>query len=235
MKKQKVIITAASFFCLGLSLARAQYSPYYWQLPEGAGPYFRADIGPTIFQDGTLRTFSGSFPSVNGPRARVNYDVGVSADAAIGYAVDKYVGFDFETGYIWGEINNVPGYDSNGSTIANVPLLVNAMFSVPIPHTNIVPYAGIGVGGSVADFDAHGFGPSGSGTAAYGEETDFVFAYQAFAGVRFMLSPNVSVGLGYKYFGTGNPTFDYPPNPDLFIGFKGVQTHSILFTLQVNF
>jgi opacity protein-like surface antigen len=232
MKKQKVVITIISFFCLGTALAQAQY---YWYLPEGAGPYFRAGVGPTIFQDGTLKTFSGAFPTVNGPQAPVSYDVGVAADAALGYAVDKYFGIDFESGYIWGRINNVSGYDSNGSTIANVPLLVNGTLSLPIPHTNIVPYVGAGVGGAVSSFEAHGFGPTGGSTFAYGTETDAVFAYQAFAGVRFMLSPSVSVGLGYKYFATGNPTFDYPPNPDLYVGFKGVQTHSILFTLQVNF
>jgi opacity protein-like surface antigen len=237
MKKQSLVITMATFFSLSLSLAKAQYSPYYWVLPEGAGPYFRANIGPTIFQDGTLKGFTGTSPYFSGPQnAKVSYDVGASADLAFGYAFNKYFGLDFETGYVWTTLDNVNGYYVNNSTIANVPLLVNGTLSLPIPHTNIVPYIGGGVGGAVSEFHADDFSAQAGGSpVAEGDEDDAVFAYQGFAGVRFMINPNVSLGVGYKYFATGNPTFSYPPNPNLNIEFKGIQSHSILFTFQVNF
>ncbi|HUE36810.1 MAG TPA: outer membrane beta-barrel protein, partial [Candidatus Acidoferrum sp.] len=125
------------------------------------------------------------------------------------------------------------GYQSNHSTIANVPILANATLSLPIPHTDIVPYIGGGAGGAVSVFDGHTFN---DGTDfVQGEESDTVFAYQAFAGVRFTLGPNVSVGVGYKYFATADPTFSYPPSPNLNVRFSGIQSHSVLFTLQVNF
>jgi len=255
MRKQKILSMGFAFSCLGLSLAKAQYYPPppppayappppayappppagYWWFPEGAGPYFRGGVGPTFYQDGKLRQFS-IIPGFNGAQNEpVHYDVGVAADGAFGYAFNKYVGLDFESGYIWGRINNIPGYISNGSTIANVPLLVNGTLSLPIPHTNIVPYIGGGAGGAVSIFDAHSFSDDAQTVTAYGEESDAVFAYQAFAGVRFMLGPNVSLGVGYKYFATGNPTFSYPPGPNLNIAFDGVRTHSVMFTLQVLF
>jgi opacity protein-like surface antigen len=166
----------------------------------------------------------------------VSYDTGVALDAAAGYAFNQYFGLDFETGYIWAQLNNIPGYTVNNSSIGNVPFLANATLSLPIPHTPVVPYIGAGVGGADSIFDAHSFGNNVAPTqTAYGNESDVVFAYQAFAGLRFALGPHVSLGLGYKYFATGNPTFDYPPGPDLDVSFKGVRTHSVLFTLNVLF
>jgi opacity protein-like surface antigen len=211
-------------------------SPYFY-FPPGAGPYFRVAVGPSFFQDGTLKGYTIAPPdAVTGPANQpVHYDTGVAFGAAAGYAFDKYFGLDFESGYIWAQFNNIQGYEVHSSSIANVPLLANATLSLPIPHTCVVPYIGAGAGGAVSMLDAHHFTEPVSDTFAEGSESDFVFGYQFFGGLRFNLGPNVSLGVGYKYFATGNPTFDYPPSPDLDISFKGVRTHSVLLTLQVNF
>lgn len=230
---QKIARVMISLFCLGAFVAEAQV---YWVFPEGAGPYFRMGAGPSFFQNGTLREFtlegSPPFSLQNQP---VKYETGVAVDGALGYAFDNYFGLDFESGYIWSRINSIPGYDVNHSSIGNVPLLVNGTLSLPIPHTIIVPYLGAGAGGAVSIFDAHAFSDQAQTQTAFGSESEAVFAYQAFAGVRFLLTRNFSVGVGYKYFATANPTFSYPPAPNLDIGFKGVRTHSVLFSLQWNF
>jgi opacity protein-like surface antigen len=237
MKIQRVVIVIISLFTA--SIAHAQY---YWLGPPGAGPYFRAGIGPTIFQDSELKGYSfSSAPGIagfTGPTGTVKYDVGVSGDAAFGWAFNRYVGVDFETGYTWGRMDSVQNYNANGSTMGNVPFLGNLTLSLPIPHTNIVPYVGGGVGGADSIFDAHNFSPASvsvPGDTLQGSESDVVFACQAFAGVRFMLDPNISLGIGYRFFATGNPTFSYPPSPNLNAEFQGVRTHSIMLTLQANF
>ncbi|HEV2456024.1 MAG TPA: outer membrane beta-barrel protein [Verrucomicrobiae bacterium] len=238
MKVQKVVIVIVL-----LSIASLAKAQYYWYGPEGMGPYFRAGIGPTIFQDSMVKSFyspadpSVPYNGVNGPSGRVNYDVGFAFDGAFGWAFNKYVGLDFDTGYIWGRMNSVQNYQANGSTMANVPLLADLTISLPIPHTNIVPYIGGGAGGAVSILDAHNFTYPPTGDYADGSESDLVFAYRAFAGVRFMLGPNVSLGVGYQYFATGNPTFTYTGYllPDLNTEFQGVRTHSIMFTLHANF
>lgn len=241
MKIQRIVIVIVSLFTA--SLARAQY--YYWYGPAGSGPYFRGGIGPTFFQDSELKGYSYSsapgLAAFSGPSGKVTYDVGVSGDAAFGFAFNRYVGLDFQTGYTWGRMNNVENYTQDGSTMGNVPFLANLNLSLPIPHTNIVPYVGGGVGGSDSIFDAHNFYPSVAGPGAgnenetFGSEDDVVFAWQAFAGVRFMLNPSLSLGIGYDFFFTGNPTFSYPPQPNLNAEFQGIRAHSIMFTLQANF
>ncbi len=236
MENKKLISVTVLLFCFGIGVAKAQY--WYW--PEGAGPYFRAGLGPSFYQTGTLRGYSGASPFVSGAQNQpVSYDTGFSANAALGYAFNRYFGIDFGSGYMWTRINNIPNYTVNGSTIGQVPLLANATLSLPIPHTNIIPYLGGGAGGAISILDAHGFQAQTTPANTIfvdGEESDTVFACQAFAGVRFMLTPTFSLGAGYQYFATGNPTFSYPgPGPNLDIGFKGVRTHTVLFTLQAAF
>lgn len=217
-------IVATALFC-GTTAATAQQ--YYYFTTEGEGPYFRAGIGPSFFQDGRLNQFGG--PANNS----VRYDTGLAADAAFGFAFNQNFSLDFESGFIGARINHVQGYSSDDSSIDNLPLLVNATFSAPIPRTNIIPYAGIGAGGAISTFHTDGF--SDGLTTVYGQESEGVFAYQVFAGVRFLLTPQMSLGVGYKYFATDNPVFSYPPSPNFDVGFQGVRTHSILFTLQLNF
>jgi opacity protein-like surface antigen len=242
MKTGQILIAIVSLFTL--SIAHAQY---LWDMPPGMGPYFRVGIGPALFQDSNLKGFgypvvSGPAPNpgYSGPSGKVQYKVGASGAAAIGFAINRYVGLDFQTGYTWARMNSVENYAANGSSMGNVPFLANLTLSLPIRHTNIIPYVGAGVGGSDSVFDAHNFYPqSAQGHTIFDNEDDVVFAWQAFAGVRFKLNPNISMGVGYDFFMTGNPTFRYPlsapPPPNLDVEFEGVRTHSIMITLQANF
>ena len=225
MTRRKLRLAAAALFCLGAIAAQGQQ--YYFLSDVGAGPYLRLGAGPSFFQDGRLKQFGGSADS------SVRYDAGLAADLGMGYAFDEFFSLDFETGYIGARINNVSGFTSHRSTIANVPLLANFTVSGPIPRTNIVPYAGVGAGGAVSIFDTDNL--NDGVTTVVGRESDTVFAWQAFAGVRFMLGPHASLGVGYKYFATADPTFSYPPSPNFDVGFRGVRTHSVLLTLEFNF
>jgi len=233
MKQRCVAGAVALSLCLGAA-AQAQY--YYYTLPEGAGPVFRLGVGPSFFQDSRITAFStpgvaptGPVPTVPSP---VNFDTGLAAEAALGWAFNQYAALDFETGYSGAEINNVPGYLSNHSHLYNIPFLGNFTLSYPIPHTFLTPYVGAGAGGADAVFDADHFNDGVD--FVDGSENDVVFAWQAFAGLRFNISRHVSFDVGYKYFATGNPTFTYPPD-NFNVGFKGVRTHSVLFAFRFVF
>jgi len=195
--------------------------------PPDAGMYFRLGVGPSFFEDGRLTQYGGP---VSSP---VKYRTGFDFDAAIGYNFSKYIGADFEFGTISTEIESVPGYLSANSYVYNVPFLANLRLSYPIPHTIVTPYIGAGAGGADVGFDTDVFGPNTSNYVA-GYENDVVFAWQAFAGVRFQLNRQMTLGIGYKYFTTEDPTFVYPP--DAFaVSFRGTQSHSVLFTFEWKF
>jgi opacity protein-like surface antigen len=222
MKNHIFTITAIS--CLGAFGAAAQD---YYSLPEGAGPYLRAEVGPSFFQDGQVKTFGGP------ASGRVDYDAGVFAGAAFGYAFNNYIATDFELGLNAAKINNAQGYSMGDSRIYNFPFMGNIILSCPIPRTIVTPYAGVGAGGADVVFDTDRF--SDGNTTVFGDENDVVFAWQAFAGLRFQLAPRISLDVGYKYFNTGDPTFSYPPSPNFDVGFKGVQTHSVLASIHIRF
>jgi opacity protein-like surface antigen len=228
MKNRYVAGVVAMSLCLGAAMAQAQY---YYYLPPDAGPIFRFGIGPSFFQNGRLTQYG---TSVSTP---MNFDTGLAFDAALGWAFNQYAALDFETGFIGAGINNVPGYISDNSRLYSVPLLVNFTLSYPIPRTILVPYIGAGVGGADMVFDTDQFGPAPNNYVT-GSEDDVVLAGQVFAGMRFLLSPNISLDLGYKYFATGDPIFSYPNinAPGNFdVGFRGVRTHSVLFALVWKF
>ena len=221
--KRRNLYLAVTALCLGAFAAQAQ--PYYAST-EGAGPYFRAGFGPAFFQDGTLKQFGG--PTGN----PVNYDTGLTLDAAMGYAFNPNVSADFETGFIGAKIDSVPGFFSDDSRLYYVPFLGNVTLSLPIPRSNVIPYLGAGIGFAAAEFDTDGFGRGADFVT--GSESDVVPAGQIFAGVRFLLTPQASIGLGHKFYATGDPTFTYPPD-NFNVGFKGARTHSVLFTFNLKF
>ncbi len=221
MKTLNFTLAVSLGLCLGSSSVCAQY---YRFGGEGAGPYFRAGLGPSFFQDSTLTEFAG--PANN----KVEFDTGVAGDAAIGYAFNKYIATDFEVGFVGAEIKSVEGFYSDDSTLFSVPFLVNLTLSLPIPRSLVVPYIGAGVGGSATEFDTDGFGNYRG--QVWGNDSDTVFAWQAFAGLRFKLNPQMWLGLGYKYFATDDVSFG---DSDFRVSFEGAKTHSVMFTFQMYF
>jgi opacity protein-like surface antigen len=224
MRKLHLGIIVASASCLMAGAVRAQY---YYAVPAGAGPYLRGDVGPSFFPDGRLTQFGG--PAGNS----VSYDTGLAADAAIGYAFNPNFSADFEFGFLGAKIDSVPGFFSDNSRLYYVPFLANAILSLPLRHSNVIPYIGAGAGVAAAVFDTDGFGPSANNYVT-GSESDAVPAGQIFAGVRFRLAPNVSLGVAYKFSATGAPSFNYPPD-NFNVSFKGARASSVLFTFDVTF
>ena len=251
MQMQKFSSVLLSVFCFGAIAAQAQNQPEYYQTPppnappppgynqsqtpsrsyyywpEGAGPYVRGGVGPSFFEDGNINTFGGP---VSG---KVKFRPGLAADAAVGFAWNDFLATDIEIGFIGARIkDSVPGFSSDNSYLYHAPFLANVILSLPIPHSNVVPYVGIGGGGSEVVFDTDSFG-DGADTVT-GRENDVVWAWQAFAGVRFKMNDHISFGVGYKYFATEDSSFSYPPD-NFKVGFDGARTHSVLFTVQVIF
>src|SRR5206468_3514207 len=87
-----------------------------------------------------------------------------------------------------------------------------------------------GVGGSAAILDADHI--TLNGTRLDGSMSDVVFAYQAFAGLRFKISESMGVSVEYRYFAADSPSW----KPDVTIGtdtdhvrFGGTQTRQYKF------
>jgi len=201
-----------------------------------AGPYWRVDLGSAVAEDNHLTDFGG-LTSGN----KISYDVGFALDAALGYAFNKYVAVELETGWTWNGINSIEGLYVDDTSFSTIPIMANVVLQYPIPRTLVVPYIGAGVGGAGTILDTDGiYYPSGyGGLSFYGASSDFVFAYQGFAGVRVQLSKEMQLGVGYKYYVSDQSTFGdddyyYYYGPELHLGIsrQAIHTASLTFTFK---
>jgi len=89
-------------------------------------------------------------------------------------------------------------------------MLVNLVFQLRT-QSGFVPFAGAGAGGTlqIASFDEYDNGISTGGAGQLdGSDSDIVFAWQAFAGVRYEFNPRMAVGVTYRYMMADGPEWD---------------------------
>jgi|GEM_PF-969600 len=192
----------------------------------GPGPYFRADIGPSFFGRTHLTHFG--VPAND----KTVFETGLALDAAAGYAFNRNISADLETGFIGADVHHINFFTFDRARYFDVPFLANVMVSFPSDNERIIPYFGAGGGGAVAVFDCRNLTTPANPTIS-GSETTAVLAGQIFAGVRVKLNHHMWIGGGYKYFTTSDPTWDYPGS--FKFGFKHVDTHSLQFTFFWKF
>ncbi|HXF10114.1 MAG TPA: hypothetical protein VN625_04965, partial [Desulfuromonadaceae bacterium] len=70
-------------------------------LVEGWQPYFRAGVGPALFEDTHLQHFG--VPAND----KMRFKPGVDLEAAAGYSFNPYVAADLELGFIGAEVDHI--------------------------------------------------------------------------------------------------------------------------------
>jgi opacity protein-like surface antigen len=188
-------------------------------------PYFRGDVGPAITED----IDASFFPGVGS--VTLDLDPGMRFSVAGGATFGDYFGLELETGWMFNEIDSISGFNDVDGYLTQVPFLVNAMFQFK-NNTGLTPFIGAGAGGSATginldDADAGTFDVDGSAA-------DVVFAWQVFAGLKYELNENLSVGLMYKYFWSDDGEWDVEDTAQD-IQFEGTRTHSISAVVSYRF
>ena len=196
---------------------------------DGAqGFYFRAGIGPEIAHKTDVKEFFGPSPGI-----KVEYDPGLRISAAAGYQFCKYFSAEVESGILYNSIKSITGSPSTDAGVANVPLLANAVFHIPL-ESSFVPYCGFGFGGSTSVLNIDH--ATINGRSLDGDDSEVVWAAQAFAGFRYEFNDRMGVGFGYKFLATGQPSWDvfsFTAGSGQ-LRFDNARTHSFLaeFTLK---
>lgn len=213
----------ASALCLTAAQAQAQDSRFY----------VGADAGGALTSDTRVKEFFGP---VN-PGTKVSLDPGVRVGFKGGYRLTDWFAVEGETGVIANNIKSISGASIDGNaTLANVPFLLNARFELPHGNCPITPYFGGGAGGSasIISMDHH---IDLGGVELRGSDAAPVFAYQAFAGLRYAINDQMSVGVEYHYFATTGPTWtaDASGTATDHLRFLGVQSHMISAAFTYRF
>ncbi len=132
----------------------------------------------------------------------------------------KFLALEMEFGHIFEHSYSYA--TARGSESGDV-YLNNVMFNLLFryPDGGIHPYIGAGIGWSYFNAEATGYDAYGP---YYASEDDYAFAWQFLAGVDFQIANNISLDLGYRYFGT---------DPDLLIA--DIEYRANIFTVGLNF
>jgi opacity protein-like surface antigen len=190
--------------------------------------YFKSDIGGTLTQDTDLKEFFGE----NTTGAKVKFNPGFRMGFTGGFLITSWFAVEFETGFMDSGLDTITGGPSFvDATLSNVPFLANARFQLP-NRSRFRPYVGVGAGGSASILDA--FHIDFKNTHLSGTETEVVFAYQGFAGLRYELSDRSGVSLEYHYFATEEPTWTAEatfgaPSDKMRFGSIGIHAFCIAF------
>jgi len=180
---------------VGCSLAASGFNVSAQNTPF----YVQGDAGGTLTQSADLKEFFGPVA----PGSRVKFDPGFRLGITGGFHVTDWFSLEAVTGVMSSKIDSITDASSvHDSFLSNVPLMAGVRFELPHPM-RISPYVGASAGGSVSVLDADHIDIGG--THIHGTESDVVFAYQAYGGVRYALNDHMGVSLEYHFFSAEDP------------------------------
>lgn len=169
-----------------------------------AAPYVSGNFGMVSASDSTLSGNSSG---------EMSLDSGFGFLAAVGNNFDGLRG-EAEIAYRTNDLNEISSVPTSGE-IVSLSVMGNLLVDLDLSES-VRPFLGAGIGLTNVEIEN---GPNSA--------DDTVFAYQAIAGVGFLLTPITTLDLQYRYFASADPEFD---------GLKAeYQTHNFFAGLRFDF
>lgn len=187
-------------------------------IPARPGPYVSGFLGISVPRDADVT--STDFVNNTTFSDRVEFDPGISIGGTGGYDFG-FLRVEGELSYKHSEIKSVTD-KADGFQFGNVDgnlgalaMMFNAFFDLH-NQSPVTPYWGAGIGFAALHLsDTFGTDTRGGRfqrTLLYPSDDATVFAYQAGAGLEIALNRQLSLDVGYRYFGTDKARF----NSDVF-------------------
>jgi opacity protein-like surface antigen len=135
-----------------------------------------------------------------------DFDAGFAIAGAVGYRFNRHLRAEVEAGYRQAEIGEltIPGLGrlDGDWDIGVVTTLVNVIYDIDYRDAPVVPYVGGGFGYGLAMLD------SDAEAALRMDASSAELAWNLLAGVRFRVTGNALLSVGYRYLETTDPDFD---------------------------
>ena len=171
--------------------------------PAANAQFYIGGEGGWTGLEGTKSSVTGTNPGTGAP---VTFPINNSFDS--GFNVGARAGYQFGPWRLEGEYS----YRQNGSngtafgsrvsgTADTNSLMVNGIYDFNLGWP-VSPHIGMGLGGASVNGNLNG-----PNVGYHSKTSDVVFAYQAIAGVRYMVSPNLALDVDYRYRGSGDATY----------------------------
>lgn len=183
-------------------------------IPAHPGPYVTGFLGVSIPRDADVT--STDFVSNTTFDDRVEFDPGLSIGGTGGYDFGM-IRVEGELSYKYSEMKSITDksdgfkFRSVDGNLGALAVMFNAFFDLH-NQSPVTPYWGAGIGFAALHLsDTFGTDTRGGGfqrVLLYPEDDATVFAYQAGAGLEIALNRQLSLDVGYRYFGTDKARFD---------------------------
>lgn len=188
---------------------------------DGHGFYVGADVGGAVAESTSLREFPDAPPG-----GKVKFRGGARLGLDAGYRFTDWFSLGAETGFI---ANEIRGADA---ALVQAPILGVVEFRLP-NKSPVEPFIGGGPGVSfsmlgINDDDLNG------GTDVDGADSDAVFAWQAYGGLRIKLNDHLALGAVYKYFAADAANW-VVENTSQDIRFGRARVHSVSVLISASF
>jgi opacity protein-like surface antigen len=195
-------------------------------MAQHVGPYAGGFFGGGALMDAKSTDNKGSF--------NLTFDPGMQAGAVIGwdFAPVKSVGegrIELEYAHRSNPLDRVKfaeGSFSGGGDVKVDSLLLNVI-GVYREGRRWAPYLIVGLG--AARMEASDLKVTASPLA---NDSTVVFAYQLGTGIDFMLTKNLNLDLGYRFFGSSRPEFSEPSGQKFKMDYY---SHNVILGLRVGF
>lgn len=178
--------------------------------PPRPGGYVTGFLGASALQDTDVTSVDNFDGTVFNDR--VEFDPNIYVGGAGGYDFGMFR-LEGEVSYKHGEVKAITNEDTGfrfrgvEGSLGALAVMANAFFDLH-NNTPVTPYWGGGIGFAVLNL-SDTLGNDDVGRVLLLPEDDAtVFAYQAGGGLEIAISPQLSLDLGYRYFGTTRATFD---------------------------
>ena len=163
--------------------------------------YARTELGVRFMSSLSLVSISGPQANLaNYAQKQFAFGTGYRQDFDVGVQLIDWFGISFESGFALNSIRgNTEGMSVSDGTFWTFPFLAQLCFQYP-NDSGWIPYLNFGFGGSVTVVRLGQVTYVGS-PAISGTGNCVTNAYQIAAGVRYRLYEDLSITLGYKFYG----------------------------------
>ena len=165
--------------------------------------YFRFDMGAAFTEDADIQSFGGDPGD-----AVAEFDTGFRFDLAGGYRIRPWVSVELEAGFIYNAFTADSEFLSMDNELFQGPIIANVVFQYPSERW--IALAGGGVGGSfmtIYDGTYLYYDPCCGYYYGQATESDFVFAYQAFAAVGYKFNELSNLAVFFRWSGARDPSW----------------------------
>lgn len=180
--------------------------------------YARTDLGVRFMSSLSLVSISGPQANIgNYTQKQFAFGTGYRQDFDVGVQLIDWFGLSFETGFALNSVRgNTEGMTVSDGTFWTFPFMAQLCFQYP-NDSGWIPYLNFGFGGALTVLKLGQVNYIGAPSIS-GIGNCVANAYQISTGVRYRLYEDLSITLGYKFFGNSQGTVNLDNGVQLTLG-----------------